>query len=186
MTFQNPGPESHPSLEGLNEAAFVEGIKAQMLDGAEKFLVGYMDKPYETPLLLQFDKGFVELRLINQFRDESDRLSGQPSSFVAEIKTDDNGVFISQPEQQSQFLMISGSSLEGMMTDNTIGVLAKDCSVSYRWAGPRTIRGMNTGVGEPTRKTRYVALTRYNEDSPPLRQVIVGSDSEQHAVFSTS
>ncbi|MFO0920650.1 MAG: hypothetical protein U0451_03180 [Candidatus Saccharimonadales bacterium] len=185
MTFQNPGPESHPSLDGLNEA-FVEEIKIQMLEEAEKFSVGDMDNPYTTPLLLQFDKGFVELKLIDQFRDESDRLSGQPSSFVAEIITDDNGIFANQPDQQSQFLMISGASLEGTMTDDTIGVLAKDCSVSYRWAEPRTILGMNTGVGEPKPKTRYVALSHYNIDSTPLRQVIVGSDSEQQAVFSIS
>ncbi len=190
MTFHNPnqgpGPGSHPDLKIYNNEDFVEQVKAQILDDAEKFSPHDMVNPYASPLLLQFDSGNVELGLVNQFRDSSDRLADQRSAFVAKILSDESGIFTGQSDQHGQFLMISGASLEGTMTDDTIGVLAKDCSVSYRWAEERTILGMNTGTEEPNAKVRYVALSRNNEDSPPLRQAVVGSDSEQHTVFSTT
>lgn len=172
----------------------VNQIKLDIFNEAEKLPIYELEDPYDSSYTLIFDDWTANVSLQRWSPQE---LRPERGALLFRVDSTD-GLEVSVDSKTDNFIIVDGASVENYMTNETQGVLAKDCNINFRKVTTELIDYSHLNDFEleeqlnTDERLKSAGLVRYyeghqirllpsviSEFTLPLRQVLYGKDSKQ-------
>lgn len=170
--FGDPGIDSQ--LGYLFDPEWHLKQKLEILQEAEKFSFAELERPYEQEVKIYFDDADVTLKLVPTQEEHHAVLPEQ--ALLARVIKGDYRAF-DLPFGRQAYLLIDGASVQNTM-NNTQGMIAKDCNLSFRPAEYTGNDYLWPKYSQYPQINDFVPLGLESKFTVPIRQVMYGNTDE--------